>query len=280
MNELQNETTKVDRISWWKYIAAILAFWLLSIFGGSVPMLINALSPAYLKYYPGDLGYSILYICSTAIGCGLAVAAFNGITDHKAPVCGLVNCLIAAILMIALCINTFIVEGFSIGVTIIFALVLIVYGYAIAKYIVKIKEMAELRPKTSFRRRPYIVCISILTIAVMALGTCSLLLWSDVQKKDDKIISLESDNKLLDSSLTKEKVALANLENKTRDFETYKSLYEFVDSNVVFVTQAGGKYHRYSCYYFQNSDSGYYVFNVEYAKWLGYQPCLECNPPQ
>ena len=114
----------------------------------------------------------------------------------------------------------------------------------------------------------------------MALGTCSLLLWSDVQKKDDKIISLESDNKLLESSLTKEKVALANLENETRDFETYKSLYEFVDSNVVFVTQAGEKYHRYTCYYFQNSDSGYYVFNVEYAKWLGYQPCLECNPPQ
>lgn len=133
------EVQAAKKLKWWKYILAILAFWALSLFGGIIPMLINALQPQFARYMPGDLGYAILYVSATAIGCVIAVAAFNGITEHRAPVCGLVNCIIALLFMLFLCVSTFFTGLATWARTIAYVLVFIVYIYAIVKYAKQIK---------------------------------------------------------------------------------------------------------------------------------------------
>ena len=47
-------------ISIGKKVLATVAFWLLVTFGGSLVMLLNALSPYFAQYRPGDLGYLVL----------------------------------------------------------------------------------------------------------------------------------------------------------------------------------------------------------------------------
>lgn len=51
-----------------------------------------------------------------------------------------------------------------------------------------------------------------------------------------------------------------------------------ISQSVVFMTEGGTKYHRYECRYFQDASS-WYAHNVAYAIYLGYRPCLECDPP-
>ena len=70
------------KLKWWNYVLAVLAFWVLSLFGGVIPMLINALQPQFARYMPGDLGYAILYISATAIGAADAVAVPKGHTPY------------------------------------------------------------------------------------------------------------------------------------------------------------------------------------------------------
>lgn len=56
---------------------------------------------------------------------------------------------------------------------------------------------------------------------------------------------------------------------------------EFYENHACIVSGSGSatKYHRYSCHYVDDFDR-FYIFNIENAKHQGYQPCLECNPPQ
>lgn len=56
----------------------------------------------------------------------------------------------------------------------------------------------------------------------------------------------------------------------------HSDLINFVDNYVVFCTDQGGKYHKFDCYHFQNNRDSFYVFNISYAKHLGYEPCSDC----
>ena len=48
----------------------------------------------------------------------------------------------------------------------------------------------------------------------------------------------------------------------------------FWDNNAVLCTTEGKKYHHYGCGHLEGR--GGYIFNIEYAKSLGYTPCLDC----
>lgn len=262
------------KLKWWNYVLAVLAFWLLSLFGGIIPMLINALQPQFARYMPGDLGYAILYISATAIGCIIAVAAFNGITEHRAPVCGLVNCIIAFLFMLFLCVSTFFTGLATWDRTIAYVLVFAVYIYAIVKYSKQIKVEAKPKKSRAVKRWPYIACIIVLFFAfvvnIYGAYRMNTNLESQLSTAENEITALNYEL----SGLEKENAILRNENN------SYYVFSRFINDNVVFVTEAGGKYHRFDCQYFQERDGGYYVFNVEYAQWLGYQPCLVCDPPQ
>ncbi len=80
----------------WKKIVGIILFWVLAMFGGIIPMLWNALAPYYARYVPGDLGYYLLKLLSTAIGAILAMYALCVITKKKHAILCIVNNVIAA----------------------------------------------------------------------------------------------------------------------------------------------------------------------------------------
>mgnify|MGYP001623789693 FL=1 len=45
----------------------------------------------------------------------------------------------------------------------------------------------------------------------------------------------------------------------------------------VIVTEAGEKYHTYGCQYIQGRD--FWIYNIDAAIGMGYEPCSTCNPP-
>lgn len=65
-------------------------------------MLMNAIQPRFSRWMPGDLGYEILRICANGIGCMFAVYAFEHVTEGRAPVCGIINCVIGAVIVAAI----------------------------------------------------------------------------------------------------------------------------------------------------------------------------------
>lgn len=128
------------KIPIWRKVLAVLAFWLLVFFGGSLVMLWNALSPSFAQYRPGDLGYLVLQTVATAAGAGIAVWAANEITKGQCKILYLVNCVVAATFMSALTFLNVLTVGASLqniigmGIAII---VLIVISYNYGKDITK-----------------------------------------------------------------------------------------------------------------------------------------------
>ena len=60
--------------------------------------------------------------------------------------------------------------------------------------------------------------------------------------------------------------------------EKYENLYNqnrFYEKHAVVVSDDGtNRYHKYGCSLFD--DSKYWIFNIEYAEWKGYQACPRC----
>ena len=64
------------------------------------------------------------------------------------------------------------------------------------------------------------------------------------------------------------------------DIDEIKDEYNFYNESACVVSGVNGKkYHRYTCQYVDDFTE-YYIFNVNYAEYLGYEPCSACNPPK
>ena len=55
-----------------------------------------------------------------------------------------------------------------------------------------------------------------------------------------------------------------------------KDNLDYLSSNAVFVTETGNKYHRYYCDFL--GARSYWIYNIELAESMGYEPCSECWP--
>lgn len=55
-----------------------------------------------------------------------------------------------------------------------------------------------------------------------------------------------------------------------------KDNLDYLSSNAVFVTETGNKYHRYNCDIL--GARSYWIYNIELAESMGYEPCSECWP--
>ena len=53
-----------------------------------------------------------------------------------------------------------------------------------------------------------------------------------------------------------------------------KETKSFYEENAVCVSDINDDYHKYGCWAFD--DSEYWIFNTEYAEYLGYEPCPYC----
>ena len=122
------------KVEWWRYAFAVVAFWVLSLFGGVIPMLWNELAPRFSRYMPGDLGYLILQIASNPIGSALAVYAHNYITKDAAPLCGIVNCVTAAVILAAIILLGFALGALTWAQLISMALMAAVYIWNVVNY--------------------------------------------------------------------------------------------------------------------------------------------------
>ena len=134
------------KVSMARKILAVIVFWLLVFFGGSIVMVWNALTPSLAQYRPGDLGYLILQTISTAAGAGLAIWAANTITDGKCQVLYLVNCVIAATILSVLTGLNLMIGGLplrsfiSMGAAI---LLLSGFAFAFSKNVITKQEAAD-----------------------------------------------------------------------------------------------------------------------------------------
>lgn len=77
-------TTQTEKpTAWWRYPAGVIAFWVLTFFGGSIVLIINAFTPYYARFMKGDLGYEVLRIATAPVGIVFACAALDSITERK-----------------------------------------------------------------------------------------------------------------------------------------------------------------------------------------------------
>lgn len=91
-----------EKNKWWRYPVAVIVFWLLMLFGGSILLLWNALSPRMMRYEDGDLGYFILQILTGPVGVWLGHKALVALTGGKASQFSIINCVVAAVLLLGL----------------------------------------------------------------------------------------------------------------------------------------------------------------------------------
>ena len=69
-----------------------------------------------------------------------------------------------------------------------------------------------------------------------------------------------------------------DLNDRCNDYSSQLSSLQnklnFWNNNAVICTTAGKKYHNYGCGHLEGRS--FYIFNTEYAEYLGYTPCLDC----
>ena len=60
----------------------------------------------------------------------------------------------------------------------------------------------------------------------------------------------------------------------TKGMASYDEEMAFYDEHAVCVGSINDNYHKYDCWRFD--DSEFWIFNIEYAEYLGYEPCPYC----
>lgn len=97
-----------------------------------------------------------------------------------------------------------------------------------------------------------------------------------------------SKNKELESKITEIEKELSESENELEnakkeygDFLSKQDQYEqelnFLNSSIGFIINGSDYYHNFWCDEFQNADE-YWAHNLEYCRFLGYEPCPYCWP--
>lgn len=128
-------------------------------------------------------------------------------------------------------------------------------------------------------------------IFIIALVSGNIYQASELTNLSSKYTALKDENKDIKSEnkelKSKNKELFSQNESLDSDLQQYKTKYLnmkdeyqfYEDSACVVSAVAGEKYHRYSCQYVDNFTE-IYILNVEYAEYLGYEPCSVCNPPE
>lgn len=130
-----------------------------------------------------------------------------------------------------------------------------------------------------------------IVIFIIALASGNIYQASELTNLNSKYTALKDENKDIKSEnkelKSKNKELFSQNESLDSDLQQYKTKYFnmkdeyqfYEDSACVVSAVAGSKYHRYSCQYVDNFTE-IYILNVEYAEYLGYEPCSVCNPPE
>lgn len=112
-------------------------------------------------------------------------------------------------------------------------------------------------------------------IAIIALSagiviiSCSFLTY--VINHNNDTADLQSELQTANNQIN----TLTNNYNEARNgYNSMISEYNFYHDCACIVTVGGEKYHQYGCSHI--GDSSFYIYNIENAEYLGYEPCLDC----
>lgn len=83
---------------------------------------------------------------------------------------------------------------------------------------------------------------------------------------------------LLSQAEYREKNKIETVNQYKKRIDSMSDEYEFFHNHAVIVTETEYRYHSYGCPHIEGRS--FYIFNTENAKYQGYTPCLDCNPPQ
>lgn len=128
--------------------------------------------------------------------------------------------------------------------------------------------------------------ITILFLAnILVISICfSIYLSIETEKLKEENIELSEIAELSDAraeTIHEKNDIIQELKKEIDDLKQENYAAQLYENHACIVSSSGSatKYHRYSCHYVDDFDR-FYIFNIENAKHQGYQPCLECNPPQ
>jgi hypothetical protein len=131
-----------------KIVLAVLAFWVLLIFGGSIPMLWNALygliSPSW-ALQEGGIGYFLLELGSEGIGAAIAVAAMKAIVDKKCYILRLINIAIGATVIVLITLFIVLMQVYIVKYIITHAITTVILIVLAINDYKEIKENLEIR---------------------------------------------------------------------------------------------------------------------------------------
>jgi len=115
------------------------------------------------------------------------------------------------------------------------------------------------------RTRTFVIVIAII-FAVVCVGG-----WYAYRTYERK---LEETKKLLQTETDKYTEILSEKNKILNEKQSMQNELNFWETTAVICTPEGKKYHHYGCGHLEGR--GGYIFNIEYAKSLGYTPCLDC----
>lgn len=121
----------------------------------------------------------------------------------------------------------------------------------------------------------------ILIVACVSLVVCCLTQYNQATEAAAELEEAEQEYARLEylyEALKERRSALVEenraYEKEIRSLKEDRERLRFWDNFAVIVTVSGEKYHTYGCPYIDESD--FYIFNIENAKYLGYEPCSYC----
>ncbi len=140
------------------------------------------------------------------------------------------------------------------------------------------ESSAERHEKSKFKV-PMFLFATLSGVLSISLVVVCVLWWNSNQTFLQKIETIEQNYAAEYESLERLfDVRGELLEDERRENSSITAERNFYRYNACIVTESGKKYHTYDCPNLSNM-STYWIFNTEYAEYLGYEPCLNCWQP-
>lgn len=157
------------------------------------------------------------------------------------------------------------------------------YSRAAIESIVSGEEPTYVVQKEKRKKSFYLATVLGIFCTLLAAGlVCVSVLWWDDSTKfraelAEKQAEINQIRRDYERKIELNENEIFNLQIKYNRLVDNQDAYNFYHRYACIVTGAGEKYHSYGCHYLENMSS-YWIFNIEYAKYLGYEPCQYCNP--
>lgn len=120
--------------------------------------------------------------------------------------------------------------------------------------------------------------VALLGTGCVILSVLCITIWTWA---GNKVEELETLNHQLETNYQTEKNIEKSLSERLDRLSEIMSERDeeriFWKDYAVIVTEAGEKYHTYGCQYIQGRD--FWIYNIDAAIGMGYEPCSTCNPP-